>query len=71
VLCFTATCENEKIHHGAFLLPTLPPHLTELSKGFQAGYFDFAHMKASIKLCINRLFDTAAKSELKVDWEKF
>ena len=46
-------------------------HLTELSKLFQAGYFNFGHMKASVELCINKLSDAAAKSELKVDWEKF
>jgi len=28
-------------------------------------------LKASLELCINKLADAAAKSELKVDWEKF
>jgi len=45
-------------------LPTLPPHLTELSKVFQAGCFNFAQTKASAELCINKLSDAAAKSEL-------
>jgi len=46
-------------------LSTLAPHLTELSKVFQAGCFDIAQMKASIELCISKLSDAAAKSELK------
>jgi len=40
--CFTATSENKKFQQGAFLLSTMPPHLTELSKVFQAGCFNFA-----------------------------
>jgi len=28
-------------------------------------------MKASAELCINKLSDAAAKSKLKVDWERF
>jgi len=50
VRCFTATYKNKRIQHGAFLLSTLVPHLTEMSKVFQAGCFDFAQMKASVKL---------------------
>jgi len=34
---FTGTYENKKNHYGAFVLPTLLPHLTELRKVFQAG----------------------------------
>ena len=49
----------------------LAPHLTELSKVFEAGCFDFAQVKASVELCINRFSDDAAKSELKTDCEKF
>jgi len=49
----------------------LPPNLTKLSKVFQAGCFNFALMKASAELCINKLSDAAAKSELKADWERF
>jgi len=52
-------------------LSTLPPHLTELSKGFQAECFNFAQREASIQLCINKLSDAAVKSELKADCEKF
>jgi len=55
---------KQKIQHSAFLLSTLAPHLTELSKVFQVGYFNFAQMKASVELCINKLSDAAAKSEL-------
>jgi len=52
-------------------LPTLLPHLTELSKVFHAGCFNFAQMKASVELCINKVSDAAAKSELKANWERF
>jgi len=66
VRCFTTTYKNKKFQHGAFLLSTLVPHLTELSKVFQAVCFDFAQVKASVELCINKLSDAAAKSELKL-----
>jgi len=71
VSCFTATSENKQIQHGAFLLSTLPPHLTELSDVFQAGCFNFAQMKASVELCISKLSDAAAKSELKATCQNF
>jgi len=71
VRCFTATYKNKKFQHGAFLLSTLVPHLTELSKVFQAECFDFAQGKASVELCINKLYDAAAKSELKANCENF
>jgi len=45
--------------------------LTELSKVFQAGCFDFAQMKASVEMCIDKLSDAAAKSELKANCQKF
>ena len=63
VRCFTATCENKKCQHGAFLSSTLASPLTELSKVFQAGCFDFARMKSSVELCINKLCDAAADSK--------
>jgi len=49
----------------------LTPHLTELSKAFQAGCFDFAQMKASVELCIKKLSDAAVKSELNANCVKF
>jgi len=50
----------------------LAPHLTELRKVFQTGYFDFAQMKASVELSINQLSDAAAESEIKkANCEKF
>jgi len=49
----------------------LAPHLTELSKVFQAGCLNFAEMKASVELCINKLSDAAAKSEVKANCEMF
>ena len=69
--CFTATYENKEFQHVAFLFSTLAPHLTEQSKVLQAGCFNFAQMKASEELCINKLSDAAAKSELKANCEKF
>jgi len=68
--CFTATCENKKIHYGAFLFLTLLSRLTELSKVFQAGCFNVAQMKASVELCTAKLSDAAAKTQLKADWER-
>jgi len=44
--------------------------LTELSKVFQAGCFDFAQVKTSIELCVNKLSDAAGKTELKANCEK-
>jgi len=64
--CFTATYKNKTFQHRSFLLSTLVPHLTELSNVFQAVCFDFAQVKASVELCINKLSDAAAKSELKL-----
>ena len=60
-----------KFQHDAFVLSKLAPHLTELSKVLQAGSFDFAQVKASEELCINKLSDAAAKSELKANCETF
>jgi len=57
VRCFTATYKNKNFQYGAFFLSTLAPHLTELNKFFQAGYFDFAQVKASVELYINKLYD--------------
>jgi len=37
---------------------------------FQARCFNFAQVKASVELCINKLSDAGAKSELKVHCEK-
>jgi len=60
-----------KFQHAAFLLSTLAHHLTELSKVFQVGCFNFSHMKASAELLINKLSDAGAKSELKPNCAKF
>ena len=49
----------------------MTPHLTELTKVIQAGCFDFAQVKASLELCINKLSDATAKSELKAYCDKF
>jgi len=34
------------------------------------GCFDFAQVKASVELCTNKLSDTAAKSDLKANFQK-
>jgi len=68
---FYCDLKNKKFQHGTFLLPTLAHHLTELGKVFQAVCFDSARVKASVELCINKLSDAAAKSELKANCEKF
>jgi len=52
-------------------LSTSVSHLTELSKVIQSVCFDFAQVKASVELCINKLFDAAAKSELKLIAKSF
>jgi len=49
----------------------MAPHLTELSKVFQAGCFDLAQVKASAELCTNKLYDAPDKSELKANCKKF
>jgi len=41
------------------------------TQSFQAVSFNFAQMKASIELCINKLSDAAAKSKPKANCEKF
>ena len=69
--CLTATYENKQIEHGAFLLSTLAPHLTELGNVFPVGCFNFLQMKASIELRINKFSDAAAKSDLKANCKKF
>jgi len=69
--CFTATYKNKKFQFGAFFLLTLAIHLTKLNKVIQAVYFDFAQVKASVELCISKLSDAAAKSELETNCEKF
>jgi len=68
---FTVTYENKKRQRGAFLLSTLPHHLAELSKVFQAVCFNLAQMKASVELCISKLSNAADKSELIANCEKF
>jgi len=40
-------------------------------QSFSGGCFNLVQMKASAELCINKLSDAAAKSKLKVDWERF
>jgi len=48
----------------SFCQRTLAPHMTEVSKVFQPGCFDFAQVEASVELWMNKLSDAAAKSEL-------
>ena len=50
---------------------TSPDRTEQRLKTFQAGCFDFVQLKASVELCINKLSDVAAKSEVKANCEKF
>jgi len=43
------------------------PHLSEQYKVFRAECFNFAQIKVSVELCINKVTDAAAKSELKAN----
>ena len=71
--CALLYCDSrkQKISACAFVLSTLPPHLKELSNVFQARCFNFAQMKASVEICINKLSDDAANSELEAIFKKF
>jgi len=60
--------KTKKIQLGAFFLSTLAIHLTKLNRVIQAVCFDFAQVEAYEELCINKLSDAAAKSELKANW---
>jgi len=71
VRCFTATNENKKIQHGAFLLSLLTLDLTKLNNVFDSGCFHLAQVKASVELCIHKISDAAAKSEFKANFQKF
>ena len=64
--CFTATHKNKKFQHDAFFLSALALHLTKLTKVDEAGCFDFAQVKASVELCINKLSAAAANPSLKL-----
>jgi len=71
-LCvFYCDLPKYKFQHVAFLLSTLVPHLTELSKVFQAVCFNLAQMKASLELSISKLYNSSAKSEPEANCEKF
>jgi len=60
----------EKKINTLLFLSTLALHLTELSKVFQAECFTFAHVKASVELCINKLSEAAAESKPEGNCEK-
>jgi len=57
--CFTATSENEKFQHYR-----TEQSMSEPTKVFQAGCLNLAQMKASVELCINKLSNTDAKTEI-------
>jgi len=63
--------KTENFQHATFLSSTLATHLTKQNKVFQAGCFNFAQMKGSVELCINKLLGAAAKSELQTNCKKF
>jgi len=53
----------------AFANIATSPDRTEQS--FSGAIFQRSTDEASVELCINRLSDATAKSELKADWETF
>jgi len=53
-----------------FPFPNIATSSDRTEQSFQAGCFNLSQMKASVELCITKLSDTAAKSELKADWER-
>ena len=55
-----------KIQHDVFFLSALALHLTKLSNVDQEGFFDFAQVKASVELRINKLSHAAANPRLKL-----
>jgi len=63
---FHCDLQKQKIQHDAFFLSALALRLTKLSNVDQAGYFDFAQVKASVELRINKLSDAAANPRLKL-----
>jgi len=63
---FYCDLQKQKIQHDAFFLSALALHLTKLSNVDQAGCFDFAQVKASVELRINKLSDAAANPRLKL-----
>jgi len=67
VCYFPAAYENKNFNMLFSFFQHCHPHLSEQSEVFQAGCFNFAQTKASVELCINKLSDADAKSELKAD----
>ena len=55
---------KNKFQHGAFLFVDLATSPDRSEQSFQAECSNFAQMKISIKLCINKLSDVAGKSKL-------
>ena len=73
IQCALFYCDLRKQKISIWYFPfvniaTLPDRTNQT---FQAGYFNFALMKASVELCINKLSHAAAKSEFKANCEKF
>ena len=62
---FYCDLQKQKISTG-FPFLNIATSPDRLSKVFQAVCFDFAQVKASVELCINKRSDAAAKSELKL-----
>jgi len=57
---------KNKFQHGAFLFVDLATSPDRSEQSFQAECSNFAQMKISIKLCINKLSDAAGKSSFKL-----
>jgi len=67
-ICFRKT---SGANMGGAKLASCPRAPSNLVTPLQTGCFNFAQMKASVELCINRLSDATAKSELKATCQKF
>jgi len=57
---------KNKFQHGAYLFVDIATSPDRSEQSFQAGCSNFAQMKISIKLCINKLSDAASKSSFKL-----
>jgi len=62
---------KQKISTWRFLFVNIGTSPDKTEQSYSSRMFDFAQVKASVELCINKLSDAAAKFELKANCEKF
>ena len=63
--------KKQKISICCFLFLNIGTSRDRTEQSFQVVCFNLAQVKASVELCINKLSDAAAKSELEANCEKF